>query len=656
MKKEQRITTMMAMAITGTVMMGATAFAAEAGISEYSLDQVIVTATRYEKKDVDVPASTVIITSEKIKEMGAKTAEAALAKVNGMAYKSFGPLGASMGTMINEATIRGVDNGTLVMVNGNPVSWRGKYNLDSIPAESIERIEIVKGGGSVLYGSEAMSGVINIITKKKASNTATIGVGNYGQQYYNVNAGNEKLGVNASVQKFPNTVEGVSYSTVSSTKFKGETRTDINDVEKKNLGLNYNINKNLSLMYNYYETTANYLRYVSDVTSTTSGVELGDQFNNRYYTTKQHVAQINYDDHNIKASAYFNTGTVESDGLTYITSTGAKSTSLYNTREKNTTFGADVQKNWQINNKAKVILGAAYKNENYQSLYAGSSSTTKDYSRDNWGVYSQWEQAFNEKNTAIVSMRETWTTKADGDNNYNNFSAAGQFIHKLDDENNIYASVGQSFIMPTFAQMYGASDSAIPNPGLKPQTGVNYEIGWKKITGKHSWKAAIFHTDIKDNITATWNSTNSEYKYLNEDFKNTGIELSCDINTDGPMSYNYGVTYQNPQAKSDTKGYWDRKFGRVQLTGGVTYKKNKLTSSLSGSYLAARVATPSSAESYDTKPYFLTTFNTIYSPDKKSDITLTIDNVLDRSDNVSHSSSSYYSTPINFLLSYTYKF
>jgi len=210
--------------------------------------------------------------------------------------------------------------------------------------------------------------------------------------------------------------------------------------------------------------------------------------------------------------------------------------------------------------------------------------------------------------------------------------------------------------MPTFAQMYGASSSAIPNPGLKPQTGINYEIGWKKIAGKHSWKAAIFHTDIKDNITATWNSTNSEYQYKNEDFKNTGIELSCDINTDGPMSYNYGVTYQNPQSKSDTKGYWDRKFGRVQLTGGVTYKKNKLTSSLSGSYLAARVATPSSAESYDTKPYFLTTFNTIYSPDKKSDITLTIDNLLDRSDNISHSSSSYYSTPINFLLSYTYKF
>jgi len=656
MRKERRINAMMVMAITGTLMMGATAFAAEAGISEYSLDQVIVTATRYEKRDVDVPASTVIITSEKIKEMGATTAAAALEKTNGMAYKSFGPLGASMGTMINEANIRGVDNGTLVMVNGNPISWRGKYNLDAIPADSIERIEIVKGGGSVLYGSEAMAGVINIITKKGASNTATVGFGNYGQQYYKTSVGNEKLGVNASWEKFPNTVEGLGYGDVNYTKLNGETRTDIKDVEKKNMGVNYNINDNLNFMYNYYETTANYLRYVSDITSTTSGVQVGDQFNGREYTTKQHVAQLNYDDHNIKASTYFNTGTVESAGPTYITSKGAKETSWYNTREKNTTYGADVQKNWQINSKAKAILGASYKNENYMSLYAGSTSTAKEYSRDNWGIYSQWEQAFNEKNTGIVSMRETWTTKADGDNNYNNFSAAGQFIHKLDEANNIYASVGQSFIMPTFAQMYGASSSAIPNPGLKPQTGINYEIGWKKIAGNHSWKAAIFHIDIKDNITATWNSGKAEYKYVNEDFKNTGIELSCDIKTNSPFSYNYGVTYQNPQAKSDKKGYWDSKFGRIQLTGGITYKKDKWTSSLSGSYLAARVATPSSTESYDMKPYLLTTLNTVYSPDKKSDITLTIDNVLDRSDNLSHSGSMYLSTPINFLLSYTYKF
>lgn len=46
---------------------------------------------------------------------------------------------------------------------------------------------------------------------------------------------------------------------------------------------------------------------------------------------------------------------------------------------------------------------------------------------------------------------------------------SGQYLHKLTENDSLYASVGQSFIMPTFSQMYGASDSAVSNPDLKPQ-------------------------------------------------------------------------------------------------------------------------------------------------------------------------------------------
>ena len=133
--------------ITGSVMLGSgAAFAAES-VGEFSLDQIVVTATRTEKRDVDVPASTVIITAQQIKDTGAQSAAEALSKQAGFAYKSMGPLGTSMGTMINEVNIRGISNGTLVLVNGNPVSWRGKYNLEAIPTENIERIEVVKSGG-----------------------------------------------------------------------------------------------------------------------------------------------------------------------------------------------------------------------------------------------------------------------------------------------------------------------------------------------------------------------------------------------------------------------------------------------------------------------------------------------------------------------------
>ena len=91
---------------------------------------------------------------------------------------------------------------------------------------------------------------------------------------------------------------------------------------------------------------------------------------------------------------------------------------------------------------------------------------------------------------------------------------SGQYAYKLSSDETVYANVSQSFIMPTFAQMYGASDTAISNPDLKPQKGTNYEIGWKKLSGDHSWKAAVYHMDITDNITSSWNGDKSEYGSL----------------------------------------------------------------------------------------------------------------------------------------------
>lgn len=201
------------------------------------MDDTIVTATRTAKKDVDVPASTMVLTAEKIKESGATNAAEALSQLNGFTYKSFGANGASMGTMNNELGIRGNRNGTLVLVNDNPVAWRTKYNLEMIPAQNIERIEIVKGGGSVLYGSEAMAGVVNIILKKNNPNEVTVGFGNYGQQKYDLSVGDEILGIHLHTDKWDKH-EGASFSDLDYTKLKGQSRTDVFDIDKLNFGFN----------------------------------------------------------------------------------------------------------------------------------------------------------------------------------------------------------------------------------------------------------------------------------------------------------------------------------------------------------------------------------------------------------------------------------
>lgn len=629
--------------ITGTVLWGGNSVLAQENEQEFTLDPMVITATRTEKRDVDVPASTTILSNQDLKNTGAQNLQVALGRVPGLIYKTFSPGGGAMGTMANEIAIRGVSNGTLVMLNGTPMNLRGKYFLDAIPVENVERVEIVKGGAGVLYGSEAMGGVINIITKKEFTNSVSVGYGNYGQQKYSASVGTDKVNVGYNLEKWGNV------DTISRSDDKGLKHTDMTGSEKRNLYVDYKINDNWNFLYNYFETNVRYDTWFDDAYKEVP--KGGALQQNREYVTKQNLVQLLYQDDTLKANLYYNQNKLMANGFTNYNTSGRFQGKIYDTDEKNRTYGADVQKEWQLNSKGSLVLGGSYQNEFYDDY----SSKVTD--RHIYAVYGQYDHKFDDKNELIVGARETWTTGGYRDQNYDNFSMSGQYVHKLDDDDSLYANVTQSFIMPNFSQMYGASDKAIANPDLKPQKGVSYEAGWKRVTDSHSWKAAVYHIDITDNISATWDTDKTEYQYTNEDFKNTGIELSCDIEGKNGWSYNWGVNYMDPKVKGTKKPYWDRKYGRVQLNGGITYSKDKWVSSLQGTYLAERVGTPSSSHSSHEKPYFLTSLTTTYNADKQNSFTLTMDNLLDREDNLSHSGSSeYYSTPFNFMLTYNYKF
>lgn len=622
-------------------------------MSTHFLEEAIVTATRSQKKAVDVPASTTVITAQEIKDSGAASAAAVLQKVNGFAYKSFGPNGSSIGST-NELNVRGFRGGMLVLMNGNPISWRGKYNLDAIPSSYIERIEIVKGSGSVLYGSEAVSGVVNIITKKIPENEVYAGFGNYGQREYGVSAGDGRLGIYYNYSKWGRR-DGASYTNVNARNFKGETRTDIHNIEKQSAGLSYQINPRFNFLLNYYETEDTYHRTISSVRSSLQGLRVGEPYYVRKYVVKRYTTQLNYSDRDWQSRFYFNTGAAETFGPVYISAVGRRSPQgQYQKYEKNMTYGIDLQRSWRMN-RSDAIVGLNFEREDYHELPAYSTSQGKHYARSNWGVFGQWEQRFDKRNTGIFGLRETWTTGAAKDQNYHNLSASAQWLHKLNHDSSVYLNVSQSFVMPTFAQMYAENASQIPAPNLKPQTGINYELGWKREHDGHVWKAALFHMRVKDKITAKW--AGSAYQYTNEDFRNTGVEISNEIRRERGFSYQWGLTWQNPETRSSNNTFgWNRVFGKVQLTGGVVYKKGKWMSALNGSYLASRVKSPSSAPAYRTKPYLLTTWNTVYAPDSSSEISFTIENVLNRDDVTTHTDANYYVAPISYMLSYRYAF
>ena len=163
-------------AITVFVMGGVTAQAEELPV--YSFDEVVVTATRTENDVKKVPASTQVITQEDIKRGGATSVRNALSMYANIFQKSKVRGGG------HDIIIRGMETKhSLVMVNGRRISNEADANglgnamsLDRININDVEKIEIVRGPSSALYGSEAMGGVLNIITKPSKEQTLLTGL------------------------------------------------------------------------------------------------------------------------------------------------------------------------------------------------------------------------------------------------------------------------------------------------------------------------------------------------------------------------------------------------------------------------------------------------------------------------------------------------
>lgn len=631
MNKKFSTSLLMTVLITSLCFGEAQSIFAEENFNEYTLDTMVVTATRTEKRDVDVPASTEIITYEDIVDSGSVNAMEAVSKMLGVDYNTYLPGGSAQTSMTNEINVRGFSYGTLILVNGNPINLNNTYVIDAIPTEAIERIEVVKGGGSVLYGSEAQSGVINIITKKKVSNKVRVGFGNYKQQQYNVAVGNDKLKINYDLKKW-GYVKEARYTAAN-------TYTNLKESSNENIGIGYNFNDQLSFEYNHLDTEVSY-----------ESLKKGRLNSFTDSSNKQDLIQLNYNGNKTKGHAWFN--------KTKLDYAGSSARNLF----ENESFGADLQQNIELNNKSLLTVGGVYKREVYNSKLKKGKPSIGKKARNQMGLFAQLDYKFNDKDNVIIGGRGTWTSSESNGQSYDNFSTSAQYIHKFDQDKSFYVSVAESFVMPSFKQMFPSSwVETKPNPDLKPQEGINYEMGYKEISGNHAWKVALFHMDIKDNISATLNKDDT-YEYSNQDFKNTGFEASLRVDTSEKFDYDLGLLVHNPKYKWDTdiRNGWHNKFGKYQITGGVGYKIDKFRAKLTGSYIGDRYSSPSTMSySYKLKPYFLTSLTATYSPDNNSEVSLLINNLLNRSDILSYSNKvgfgSLY-TPTNFMLSYTYRF
>jgi vitamin B12 transporter len=135
-------------------------------VVKYDLGNVIVSATKTEVYQAEVGSSTTVITAENIKKNQKRTVQEVLRDVPGVTVSQSGAFGGAVSIYL-----RGAKAGqTLVMIDGiemnDPIDGERAFNFANLNTDNIERIEVVRGPQSTLYGSDAMAGVINIITKK----------------------------------------------------------------------------------------------------------------------------------------------------------------------------------------------------------------------------------------------------------------------------------------------------------------------------------------------------------------------------------------------------------------------------------------------------------------------------------------------------------
>lgn len=184
------ISCMLAMFMVGTCAMGQTSVhnltVKKDTLVNDKPEEVVVTATRTERRLSNIAVPFTMITQQQIQAAGVVRMQELLQEQTGLFITSgSGTAGMGGGVFGNGVQIQGMSpDYTLILINGEPVIGRqgGTLNLSRFTVANIKKVEVVKGPSSSLYGSEAMGGVINIITEQPQQNKlgASLRMGSYG--------------------------------------------------------------------------------------------------------------------------------------------------------------------------------------------------------------------------------------------------------------------------------------------------------------------------------------------------------------------------------------------------------------------------------------------------------------------------------------------
>ena len=456
--------------------------------SHNNLNQVVVTGTGTHRRMVDSPIPVNVLTAKDIKEANVTNLEEALTKLT--SNFSFSTNG--MGT---EMVLNGLNSDyILVLVNGRKMI--GDDALMRINMANVKRIEILNGSASALYGSDAIGGVINIITddsKNKIDASSTTKVSDHGRfsEAVNLDLNVGKLSSYTSYQRQQSDGWQLHPMTETVNK-KGEVKLDPTDKQAFTGYHSNTVNQSFSYSLNHKTTLyaqGSYYNFLNDRPVTEYKYNMYHEnytygFGMKYIVNKKAYIDADFYSDNYK-SAY-----------DYIQESGDFKIGDKETRKKQYFYRGNVKSIIKVNSKNKLSAGLEYLDEKLES----ESDNISNKTLYTMALYAQDEWTIAESLQAVVGLRYIYNETFE-----DHFTPTASIMYR---EGGFRGrlSFATGFRTPTLSEIY-ATDLAkttnrytIGNLELKPEESKNFSLNLEYTHSRFSVSATAFVNNVTDMI------------------------------------------------------------------------------------------------------------------------------------------------------------
>lgn len=448
------------------------------------LPDVVISANRQVQARNDSSTANTVFTRDDIDRLQPSSLTDLLSRVPGVQVARTGGRGSLPGIFI-----RGTKSAqSLVLVDGQRIAntTSGDSGLQYLNIDQIERVEVLRGSRSVIYGSDAIGGVIQVFTRRNAGPglqpRLKLGFGSHNtwERSLGLSGGDERTRFNLGASL--DDTAGIDWS---HTSFPSDRDHDAYRNKSLSLNLSHEFSDELEVGFNLLDSRGK--------------SEYDNSFGRYDFATGQSVGQKPYTDYTVSsASAYIDAQLNEAwqtrVELGHSENRDTKRDKLSTDFSVFNTYRDSI--NWQndltLDQQNSLILGGDW----YEDRFHGST-TLSENSRWNRAAFIQ-HRFKGEWFSTELGLRRDQNQQFGGQNSW-----SGTLTLPVNSENDVLLSYSEGFRAPTFNDLYYPNENGFisSNPDLKPETSKSYEVQWRsQLSDVSRLEASLYRTDIKDAI------------------------------------------------------------------------------------------------------------------------------------------------------------